>query len=254
MRDYGGNGWETGSNVNISNDHSSLVFQVSNGFYSLQTFNVSSMELISTNISGDCQQWYNLNNGTSIIHVAKNTCNDNDLTSLSTSQFSNLQTLWIEDDNFMYVKQFNISDNVLLTNVIIASNSFTQKKYSYGYDASKSFRLMDCDSLKRLEIGKYSFSDYGQFELKNLPSLQTIRIGYIAMDRMTVGSSSNFYSCSLYIRGMKLTIYFELLDLPKLQSIMIGDHAFVGSIETVLESNNKNRTFDRNRSSIIKNH
>ena len=238
MRDFAGNGWVTGSTVNISNDHSSLVFQISMGFYSLQTFNVSSMELISTNISGDCQQWYDLDNRTSIIHVAKNTCNDNDLTSLSTSQFSNLQTLWIEDENFMYVKQLNISDNDLLTNVIIASNSFTQKKYSYGYDTSKSFRLMDCYSLRRLEIGKYSFSDYYNFELKNLPSLHTIRIGFIAVDKMTLGYSNNFHGGSLYIRGMILMMYFELLDLPKLQSIMIGDHAFESSKETVLESIN----------------
>ena len=238
MRDYGGNRWGTGSNVNISNDHSSLVFQVSNGFYSLQTFNISSMELTSTNISGDCQQWYNLDNGTSIIHVAKNTCNDNDLTSLSTSQFSNLQTLWIDEDNFMYVKQFNISNNDLLTNVIIATDSFTQRKFSYGYDTSKSFRLMDCESLRRLEIGPYSFSDYYIFELKNLPSLDTIMIGKIHDDSMIVGRSYNFYYSSLYIRGMILMMYFELLDLPKLQSIMIGDHAFVGSIETVLESIN----------------
>lgn len=97
---------------------------------------------------------------------------------------------------------------------------------------------MDCDSLRRLEIGRYSFSDYYNFELKNLPSLHTIRIGYIAMDRIIAGYSSNFYYTSLYIRGMILMMYFELLDLPKLQSFMIGDHAFEGSIETVLESIN----------------
>lgn len=113
---------------------------------------------------------------------------------------------------------------------------------------------MDCESLRRLEIGPYSFSDYYIFELKNLPSLDTIMIGKIHDDSMIVGRSYNFYYSSLYIRGMILMMYFELLDLPKLQSFMIGDHAFEGSIETVLESINKNRTFDRNRSSIIKNH
>ena len=254
MRDSGGNGWNTGSTVNISNDHSSLVFQVSKGFSSLQTFNISSMELFSTNISGDCQQWYDLDNRTSIIYVAKNTCNDNDLTSLSTSQFSNLRTLWIDEDNFMYVQQFNISDNVLLTNVIIASDSFTQRKFSYGYDASRSFRIINCDSLRRLEIGPYSFSDYSNFELKNLPSLDTIMIGKIHDVSLIIGRSYNFYFSSLCIRGMKLITYFELLDLPKLQSIMIGDHAFEDSLETVLESIKKNIRFDRSRSSIIASH
>ena len=209
MRDIKGNGWNANSNFNISYDNSYLVFQKSSGFNELQTFNVSSMELTRTDISGDCQQIYDLDNRTSMLHVAKNACNDIDLTTLSTSRFRDLQTLWIEDDNFMYVKQFNISNNALLTNVIIAANSFTQKKYGYGSDASKSLKIMNCGLLRNLEIGLFSFSDYKHFELKNLPSLQSITMGIYDSNR-SPRSSYNFLYSSFYIRGKKLILCIEL--------------------------------------------
>ena len=55
---------------------------------------------------------------------------------------------------------------------------------------------MNCDELKSIEIGSYSFSDYaGGFELKNLPKLSTIKIGEIR------SASFNFCGSSFVIRG-----------------------------------------------------
>ena len=55
--------------------------------------------------------------------------------------------------------------------------------------------------MKSIQIGQYSFSDYaGEFELDNLPQLQSIQIG-------TVGSiSNNFRNSSLVIRGIELIL------------------------------------------------
>ena len=56
---------------------------------------------------------------------------------------------------------------------------------------------MNCAELESIEIGSYSFSDYGGgFELKNLPKLSTIKIGEIETD------SSNFRYCSFVIKGI----------------------------------------------------
>ena len=50
--------------------------------------------------------------------------------------------------------------------------SFTQRKFFMGDDKSKSFHILNCESLESIQIGEYSFSDYaGEFELKNLPQL-----------------------------------------------------------------------------------
>ena len=57
--------------------------------------------------------------------------------------------------------------------------------------------ILNCDELKSIEIGSYSFSDYGGgFELKNLPKLSTIKIGEIGI------ISFNFWSSSFVIKGI----------------------------------------------------
>ena len=85
----------------------------------------------------------------------------------------------------------------------IGQNSFTQNKNSAGDDKSKSFHILNCESLESIQIGEYSFSDFaGAFELKNLPQLQSIKIG----DAENV--SYNFYYSSFVIRGIAKVLYF----------------------------------------------
>ena len=79
-----------------------------------------------------------------------------------------------------------------LKSLVIGMNSFTTKKYCLGHDSSRSFSISNCAKLESIEIGPFSFSDYGGgFELKNLPKLYSIRM-----------SSYNFYYCSLEIKGI----------------------------------------------------
>ena len=80
----------------------------------------------------------------------------------------------------------------------IGNYSFSQPIYkNYNIFKSKSFHILNCESLESIQIGEYSFSDFaGGFELKNLPQLQSIQIG-------TIGSESwNFCYCSLIIGGI----------------------------------------------------
>ena len=67
---------------------------------------------------------------------------------------------------------------------------------SGGFDASKSFHILNCESLESIQIGEYSFSDFaGQFELKNLPQLQSIQIG-----------TNGFYNLTFAIRGIAMEL------------------------------------------------
>ena len=103
-----------------------------------------------------------------------------------------LQSITIGNDNFMYASTFKIDNLFKLQKIIIRQNSFTKKKNSWNNDSSRSFHLLNCDKLESIEIGRYSFSDYGGgFELNNLPKLSTIKIG-----------SYNFYFCSFVIKGI----------------------------------------------------
>ena len=86
----------------------------------------------------------------------------------------------------------------------IGNNSFTQNKRYFGNDSSKSFHILNCESLESIQIGQFSFSDFaGDFELKNLPQLQSIQIGTIE------SKSSNFRHSSFVIRGIELILNIE---------------------------------------------
>ena len=112
-----------------------------------------------------------------------------------------LKRININNDCFGSVKTFKIDGLNRLKTIKIGSNSFTQKRYNWGNDESKSFHILNCESLESIEIGEYSFSDFaGDFELKNLPQLQSIQIG-------TIGSYSyNFHYSSFVVRGIELIL------------------------------------------------
>ena len=105
-------------------------------------------------------------------------CNDLHHTMFDMARFSVIESIEIGNDCFGLVQTFKIEGLNRLTTVKIGNNSFTQKKNDYGNNHSKSFHILNCESLESIQIGQYSFSDFGgEFELKNLPQLQSIQIG-----------------------------------------------------------------------------
>ena len=131
--------------------------------------------------------------------ISSNSCNE--LKSLNLNEYQYLKSIEIGDDCFENVNMFNIDGLNELNELKIGINSFTHLKKG-KWDANKannsnrSFHILNCNELESIEIGSYSFSDYGgEFELKNLPKLSTIKIGQIGID------SSNFYSSSFVIKG-----------------------------------------------------
>ena len=105
----------------------------------------------------------------------------------------------IGNDCFENVNLFKIDGLNELKSLKIGMNSFTKrkKKNSAGNNPNRSFRILNCIELESIEIGEYSFSDYGgEFELKNLPKLSTIKIGEIGSD------SFNFCYSSFVIKGI----------------------------------------------------
>ena len=137
---------------------------------------------------------------TSII-IPNWTCNDIDYTIFDFSRFTLVESIEIGNDCFGSVQTFKIDGLNRLKTIKIGNNSFTQHKSSWVNDKSKSFHILNCESLESIQIGEYSFSDFaGDFELKNLPQLQFIQIG-------TIGSKSgNFSGSSFVIRGIELIL------------------------------------------------
>ena len=113
------------------------------------------------------------------------------------SLFYMLETIEIGYDCFPDVKTFKIDGMNLLKSLKVGINSFTNKKNNSACDKSKSFHILNCEKLELLEIGRFSFSDFaGEFELKNLPSLQSIVIGQVGR------KSLNFDYSSFVVRGI----------------------------------------------------
>ena len=125
-------------------------------------------------------------------------CNDVNYTIFDISRFTLLESLEIGNDSFGSIESFLINDLPKLRNLKIGSNSFTQVKYDkISRNESKSFHILNCESLESIEIGAYSFSDFGgEFELSNLKSLKSIKIGSFE------NNSRNFIWSSFIIRGM----------------------------------------------------
>ena len=55
---------------------------------------------------------------------------------------------------------------------MIGENSFTKNKGSSGNNANRKLYVKNCDALKELKIGRYSFSDYSVIEIENVNSLE----------------------------------------------------------------------------------
>ena len=149
-----------------------------------------------------CQAFFEALKTDKIVHLEPNSCNDPSVTELLIGESDSVVYLWIENDNFLYVNKFEISDNANLEFINIAENSFTQDKGTVSDDGSrrlgdvsKSFMIKDCVKLISIEMGQYSFSDFaGEFGLIRLPSLQTIDIGKIGSE------SKNFFSNSFSVQ------------------------------------------------------
>ena len=137
-------------------------------------------------------------------------CNDVNYTTFDISRFTSLESLEIGNDSFESIESFMINDLCKLRSLKIGSNSFTKLKFSEWIinklrgitsDAtsitSKLCFVLNCESLESIDIGEFSFSDFGgDFALCNMISLKSIKIG--SMENL----SKNFIYSSFIIEGI----------------------------------------------------
>ena len=130
-----------------------------------------------------------------VIAVASYCCYDTELSVLDLSRFVNLRELKVGDECFEYVNEVKLIDLSKLERVVIGKNCFTREKNWYGNDSSRHFYLKNCERLRELKIGRWSFSDYSVCEIENVPSLEVIKMGELYEE------SYNFYFASLELKS-----------------------------------------------------
>ena len=111
------------------------------------------------------------------------------------SKYFNLKNVSIGNECFFYQDVLNLTGLHSLERVMIGMNSFTKKKNSSGNNANRKLYVKNCDALKELKIGRYSFSDYSVIEIENVNSLELIEMGDMIYE------SFNFFYASLELKS-----------------------------------------------------
>ena len=127
--------------------------------------------------------------------VSNKSCNGREWRILDFSSLIYLRWFVVDDECFENVKEVKLIGLNRLERVVIGKKCFTKKKNSYGNDPNRHFYLKNCERLRELKMGRYSFSDYSVCEIENVPSLEVIEMG--EMDE----ASCNFYYASLELKS-----------------------------------------------------
>ena len=114
-----------------------------------------------------------------VMIVDNTACNDKCLTALVLSFFSNLKVLEVGDCSFAFVEEVKLIGLNQLERVEIGKNSFAKKKNDRPrpINPNRHFYLKNCERLRELKMGRWSFSDYSVCEFENVPSLEVIEMG-----------------------------------------------------------------------------
>ena len=131
-----------------------------------------------------------------VMIVDSNVCNDECFTALDLSSISNLKVFEVGDYSFAFVEEVKLIGLKQLERVVIGMNCFTKEKYSWGYDPNRHFYLKNCERLRELKMGRYSFSDYSVCEIENVPSLEVIEMGVLNEE-----SGNFFYASKLELKS-----------------------------------------------------
>ena len=142
-----------------------------------------------------------------------------------------IERLEIGGHCFEKVDRFVIDGLNELESIVIGKNSF-----ELDYQNSRGSRgvIMNCDQLSLIRFAYNSFWRYESFELKNLPSLISIQLGYAA-----------FGPCHSIVFESENDWMNDKWDLTKLQSITLalevarGDENTVESNELIMRSMNE---------------
>ena len=128
--------------------------------------------------------------------VSNNSCNGREWSVLRLSLMSNLRVFEVGDDCFENVEEVKLIGLNQLERVVIGKNCFTKEKNSWGHDPTRHFYLKNCERLRELKIGCYSFSDYSVCEIENVPSLEVIEMGVLNEE-----SGNFFYASKLELKS-----------------------------------------------------
>ena len=137
-----------------------------------------------------------MNQSVEAMIVGNTVCNDKSYTLLDLSSFSNLKEFEVGDYSFAFVDELKLIGLNRLERVVIGKKCVTKHKDCYhGDDPDGHFYLKNCERVRELKMGRFSFADYSVCEIENVPSLEVIEMGGLN------GWSFNFWHASLELKS-----------------------------------------------------
>lgn len=109
--------------------------------------------------------------------VDSNACNDASFTVLDLSSFANLRVFEVGDYSFAFVNEVRLVGLSALERVVIGAYCFTKNRIWFGRECDHRFVLRNCERVRELVIGRWSFPGFGVCEIENVPSLEVVSIG-----------------------------------------------------------------------------
>ena len=127
-----------------------------------------------------------------VMIVDSNACNDVIYQLLDLSSISNLKVFEVGDYSFAFVDEVKLIGLNRLERVVIGKHCFRKDFEKYS---NRHFYLKNCERLRELKIGRYSFSDYSVCKIENVPSLEVIEMGEL------IERSYNFFAASMKLKS-----------------------------------------------------
>ena len=87
-----------------------------------------------------------------------------------------LKLIGVGSNCFKNVSELKLIGMKMLKKVLIGENCFTKKKSENDKNVYGLY-VKNCELLRELKIGRYSFSDYSVCAIENVPSLEVIEMG-----------------------------------------------------------------------------
>ena len=122
-------------------------------------------------------EWGNVNKRVTELVIPSNCCNETEWSVFDVSELKWLKSIEIGDECFENVNEVKLIGLNRLRSVVIGRNCFTKHKNNWSKDSTRHFYLKNCERLRELKMGRYSFSDYSVCEIENVNRLEVIEMG-----------------------------------------------------------------------------
>ena len=123
-------------------------------------------------------------------------CNEEDLSLLNICQWPLLSVIEIGSYSFKHVDVVELTGLSRWGRVVFGRNCFSKQKSGIGHYPTGHFSLKDCERVRELKIGRYSFNDYGVCVIENDASLEGIEMGEVTTENY------NFYYAPLILKSV----------------------------------------------------